>query len=307
VPSGSVTFTVDGSAIGSADLTAGVATLDYAVPSGKTRRVAATYNGDSNFVLSTRSLSRRDPKLSAKLTSAQPKRDGWYRKPVTVSFSCTENGAPLTHACPAPVTVSKDAASKSVATSILATNGGAASYSTTISLDQTKPKITIAGVIDGNTYVGTAPKVRCLAQDALSGLDGGCQVQLTTDKSGLTHYTATAKDAAGNVQTAKGTYRVQRYYLLEAIYDSANNVYYVQTDTNYTLAALSDHRPRYYKPSRGKPHKAGPELTADGRQGGYRRWTTVITFAHTLAKHPHWNIGVKAGGTMHVLPLMLSG
>ncbi|HEY2272823.1 MAG TPA: hypothetical protein VGH30_08610, partial [Jatrophihabitantaceae bacterium] len=199
-------------------------------------------------------------------------------------------------------------ANQSVSTTILAQDGGAASASLTgINIDQTKPKITIAGVIDGNTYVGTAPKVRCLAQDQLSGINGPCKVKLKTDTAGMTHYTATATDKAGNVQTSAGSYRVQRYYLLEAIYDSINNVYYVQTNTTYTLVALSDHQPRYIKPSRGKPHKSGPKLTADGRQGGFKRWTTSITFAHSLAKHPHWNIAVKAGGKLNVLPLLVSG
>ena len=170
VPTGDVQFAVDGSPVGDPQpVSDGVATLTYSVPTGKTRHISVSYHGDSNFVPTTGSTARHDPRLTARVASAHAEHNGWYRNPVTVTFSCTPIGAPLHGACPAPVTVAKDVAARTVARSILATNGGAATYSTSISLDQTKPTAVVAGVTDGTTYVGSAPKARCFSKDKLSG------------------------------------------------------------------------------------------------------------------------------------------
>ncbi|HZZ96542.1 MAG TPA: Ig-like domain repeat protein, partial [Jatrophihabitantaceae bacterium] len=308
VPTGQVQFAVDGSPVDDPQpLNAGVATLSYTVPTGKTRHVSVHYLGDSNFVATTGSTARHDPKLTASLASVHAKHDGWYRNPVTVKFACTPVDAPLRGKCPAPVTVSKDVAARTVSKSILATNGGAATYSTSISLDQTKPKVVVAGVTSGTTYIGKAPKARCLPSDSLSGV-ASCHIKLKTDAAGETTYTATAADRAGNTASTTGSYRVQRYYLREAIYDASNNSYIVQTGIKYTLVALSLPRPHYYKPVRlhHKPHVDGGKMSADGRQAGIPRWKLTVSFRRTLRKHTFWNIGVRTGTTVHSIMLRVS-
>ena len=52
-PSGTVTFTVNGNPLGSAPLSAGVATFNKKVPTAKIAHVAASYGGDSDFTLAT--------------------------------------------------------------------------------------------------------------------------------------------------------------------------------------------------------------------------------------------------------------
>ena len=308
VPTGTVQFAVDGAPVGDPQpLSDGVATLTYSVPTGQTRHISASYPGDANFVPTTGSTARHDPRLTASVTSADPEHNGWYRTPVTVKFSCTPVGAPLHGSCPQPVTVAKDVAARTVSKSILATNGGAATYATSISLDQTKPTVVVAGVTDGTTYIGKAPKARCLPSDSLSGV-ASCHIVLTTDATGKTTYTATATDKAGNAASVTGSYRVQRYYLREAIYDASNNSYIVQTGTDYTLVALAAHRPHYYKPVRlhHTPHVDGGKLSADGKQAGLARWTLTVSFGKALRKHTFWNIGVVSGGTVHPILLRVS-
>ncbi len=98
---GRVTFSVGGKPIGSANLAGRTATLQYRVQAGKTQQVAASYSGDANFTGSSASLSRYDPTITAKVTSSASKtRFGWYRAPVTVSFSCVTHGAALAGRAP---------------------------------------------------------------------------------------------------------------------------------------------------------------------------------------------------------------
>ncbi len=229
----------------------------------------------------------------------------WYRSPVTVTFACTKATADLSGNCPASHTFTASKANQSITRTIMAQDGGIATKSVTgINIDETKPKVVVAGVTDGTTYIGKAPKARCLPSDSLSGV-ASCRIKLSTDATGKTVYTATATDKAGNTASVTGSYRVQRYYLREAIYDASNNSYIVQTGIDYTLVALAAHRPHYYKPVRlhHTPHVDGGKLSADGRQAGIPRWTLTVSFGRALRKHTFWEIGVLAGGTVH--PILL--
>ena len=150
------------------------------------------------------------PVLTAKVTSAAPKSaSGWYRGPVTVSFTCAPNPWPLTGTCPAPTTLSASGAGQSVSRSI----GDVVGHTTTagpsgINIDQTAPTVKIKGVKKGKTYP-KLKKAKCKASDALSGLNGKCQVKQKKKGSKVT-VTATATDNAGNLTTVKLTYKVKK-------------------------------------------------------------------------------------------------
>lgn len=205
---GSVDFTVDGNAVGTAPVVAGVATLSYVVPSGADRIVGATYSGNGDVASSEVSTARVDPTITATITSSVPKSAaGWYSTPVTVTFTCTPRGAALTAPCPAPVTLSADGADQSVTRTIAAVDGGEASVSVgDLDIDRTAPTVGLTRVRQNGIYIfiGHVPPVECVATDALSGIES-CTVTHTRNRSKWTS-TAVAFDKAGNKTTYAVTY-----------------------------------------------------------------------------------------------------
>jgi hypothetical protein len=208
-PTGTVLFAVDGTNVGSAPLAGGTATLTYTVPhDGATHDVTAAYQGNADFNGSSSLVGRADPTITASLSGQGPSAAGWYRSPVTVSFTCTPHGSALTTDCPAPVTLSASGADQSVVRTISAEDGGTATVTVSdIDIDLVGPTVTIKGVKAGKTY----PKKKhptCRGTDALSGL-ASCTI--TQVKAGRKYVvTATATDEAGNVTTATLTYKVKK-------------------------------------------------------------------------------------------------
>jgi hypothetical protein len=205
---GAVDFYVGGEPVGRAALVDGVATLPADLASGEVHEVAAAYAGDTHFTGSSAStsVSTQDPTLTATLTSAEPESAaGWYRTPVTVTFSCVEGGAPITGACPSPVVVQRDGV-RALTRTITAADGGVATVVVTVRLDRTAPTVQVNGVQSGQTYPAPGPRPRCVAADALSGVDT-CRVSVEKDGK-LRRYRAVAFDNAGNRTVVRGTYRV---------------------------------------------------------------------------------------------------
>jgi hypothetical protein len=141
------------------------------------------------------------PTITARISSAQPMRHGWYRSPVHVAFRCTPGSAPLTTPCPDPVTRSKSAAEQTVTGSIEDSRGRRASVTVTLDIDRRAPVIEVG--FDGG-------KLACQASDALSGVawcrlrhHSGTRRGVTT-----TWWTAVAADVAGNTTTKHGRFAV---------------------------------------------------------------------------------------------------
>ena len=310
-PTGTVTFSVDGGGVGSATLSNGAATLGYAVPSGKTHQVAAVYSGDSDFTGSSASTSRRDPTIAAQLSSSHAKTGyGWYRSPVTVTFACMTDGAPLTAACPSAVRLAANGAGQSVTRTISATNGGAATTVVSgIDIDQTKPTVRLTGIHRGAAYDGIAPRVRCAARDSLSGI-ASCKLRRheTTSDQGLdvtkVRYTATATSRAGKTTTASATYRVLGVYLEGARHEHGR--FLVAPGRTYTIVVeRSALRPRYIDaaPSPGSP--AGNDQWFVS--AGPHRWAQGVTIADALAQRSkQWILGVRIGSRLHDLDIHIS-
>jgi hypothetical protein len=151
-----------------------------------------------------------NPVLKATLASKYPEtRYGWYRAPVTVSFTCAAAGSPLNGPCPAPVTVARSGSRQVVTESIYSRAGGAASVKVLVSLDSAAPKVTVTGVRNGATYATPGPaEIRCTAT-ALSGLAGACKLTIKRTGTAIT-WTATATSKAGLTTTIKGRARLRR-------------------------------------------------------------------------------------------------
>jgi hypothetical protein len=189
-PSGTVTFTVDGVAVGTAPVAAnGRATLGYVVPPGAAHLVTASYPGDSRYTGSADVTPRIDPGLAALVLGKLPKsKSGWYHTPVTVLFICRSRGAELAEDCPLEVVLKKSGKGQSVSRTIHAIDGGAATVLVDrINIDRDDPEVSI---VNG----------KCKATDELSGIKS-CTLRTTSDGK---HVVAIATDKAGNRAIAHG-------------------------------------------------------------------------------------------------------
>jgi len=207
-PTGSVAFSVNGNPFGTAPLVSGVATLKQAVPPGAAAQVSAVYSGDADFLPSSASTARHEPTIVPTVSSRAPATSyGWYRHTVHVSFACTANGAPLVGPCPGPLVLAHDGAGQSAAATVIASDGGAATATVAgINIDRHPPKVRIAGARRGATY-DTAPRLRCVAHDDLSGV-ATCVLHRTKAKDGWVFVRAVATDEGGRRAFAGLLFRV---------------------------------------------------------------------------------------------------
>lgn len=296
-PSGTVTFSVDGSPVGTAVLASGVGTLSYVLPTGKADAVSVVYAGDTDFLASSASTTRHDPTITARLSSAHPRtRSGWYRSPVTVHFTCTTNGAGLTAPCPGPVTLSRNAAAQSVARTITAVDGGVATVAVSgIDIDRVLPTVAITGISTRAPYFVSAPAGHCVARDALSGV---ASCRLTRQRTGSVEvYTATATDRAGNVATTRRSVRVSSFVIAGAPY--RRGAYVVHAGHTSTLLAAAAHRPRYVD---AMPYPLRP-MGEDNffHRIGRGRWAIGVTFSRAMLHQSSWNIGIRVRDRLHVI------
>lgn len=150
-----------------------------------------------------------DPTIVATVSSAHPKTPaGWYRSRVTVHYACTPGSAPLTGACPGPVTMRHNGRHTLIRT-ITATDGGSATSTSHVAIDRTPPTVKIHGVHNGRTYAHRRD-VTCSATDGLSGVAGSCVVQYAVcTPADHVNFVAVATDNAGNTTSKPGHYRLR--------------------------------------------------------------------------------------------------
>jgi hypothetical protein len=291
VPTGTVTFAVDGSPVGSAPLVSGVATLHHPLPSGASPGVSAIYSGDSDYLgSSATSPAVHAPGITAQRHSWSTRtRYGWYRSPVTVTFRCVPNGSPLAAACPVPVTLRRNAAGQSVTRTVLSQDGGAATVSvSSINIDMVRPEATVL------LRDGTA---RCTGYDALSGL-AGCTVTGSRHRGSM-RYLGKAIDRAGNTGMASRSHRGTRLFIAHTRRPSGT--YHLITGRTYTLVTRTHDSspPRVFGAVRaGQP--TGPDSTpmrAGGRHHGLRTWKLRFG-VHGLDSSHTWVLVVRVGGQL---------
>jgi YVTN family beta-propeller protein len=301
-PTGTVVFTVGGLPVGTAVLSGGAATLDYAVPAGMTQHVAASYAGDANYDGSSASTSRRDPSITASVTSSSAESSfGWYRSAVVVTFTCVTHGAPLTTTCPSAVRLATNGAGRSITRSVTSTDGGIDTVVVrNINIDMTRPTVRVAGIRNLAVYGGSVPSARCVAGDALSGVVS-CAITRHTSGSRTT-YAATATDKAGNRRTVRGTYRTLAIWVAGAPF--VNGAFNVTLGRTYTIIVHSLGRPTYYDaaPAPTTPFVRDQYFHA----AGYHRWALGVTMTKSLRSHRYWDLGVKIGTTMHALRIRVA-
>jgi hypothetical protein len=296
-PTGTVTFAVNGKTVGTASLRlAGTATLAYASNGAET--ASASYGGDDNFSGSSGSTATKNPVISATVSSKYPKTTyGWYRSPVTITFTCVAGSAPLTGPCPAAVTLRGNGAAQSVTRTIHATDGGIATVVVSpVNIDQTKPVVKVTGAKNGATYEAPGPAgLKCTATDSLSGLAAPCKLTLKrTEAAGS--WTATATSKSGVTTTVTGRYRLTDFYVAKA--PRLHGRYVVTVGKDYTVVAYvigTTKAPRYVDaaPAGEQPHPVGATMTRIGNH----LWAIRASITTTMdRKNEYWTLGVLSGG-----------
>ncbi len=303
-PSGTVTFAVNGTTVGTAKLSAsGVATL--AAKSSGAEVASASYGGDDHFMASAASTATRNPVIKAKVTSAHPEtRFGWYRSAVTITFTCQAGSAPLTAPCPGPVTLDRSGAGQSVSRTIHDTDGGLATVTVSpVNIDLKAPVVRVTGIKNGATYDAPGPsKLGCQASDSLSGLAGPCFLTVAGN-AGRIAWTATATDKAGNVARVSGHASLIDYFV--AGVPDNKGVFQVKIGHSYMVKAFvaTTRAPRYvFAAPRGvQPHPVGPAMKKIGQD----LWAIQVNITRLMRHHEFWTLGVRVGSSLHLIHIQL--
>jgi hypothetical protein len=129
--------------------------------------------------------------------------NGWYNKPVDVSFNCSDDDSGL-KSCTQPVTLSDEGANQSVKGTAEDLVGNTASDTVSgINIDLTAP--TVSGkptqAPNANGWYKGDVAINWTCSDALSGLDGACPPDstITGEGSNLGAGPVSVSDKAGNV------------------------------------------------------------------------------------------------------------
>jgi hypothetical protein len=164
--------------------------------------------------------------------TTSPNANGWYSGPVTVHYTCADQGPVQSGiaTCPANDVKSTNGAGQSSTGTAVDNAGNAASATVSgINIDTVKPAITMNG-LKAIFTLGESTVLSCSATDSDgSGVDGPCTVAVTGGNAngvGTFSFTATAKDKAGNTATLTGTYKVIYRFdgFLQPINDTAHQV-----------------------------------------------------------------------------------
>lgn len=142
--------------------------------------------------------------------------NGWNNSAVTVSFSGSD-GLSGIDSCDDDVVFTTEGAGQVASGTCTDKAGNESDPATaTVNIDLTIPLVSlVGGPADGGTYyfgfVPAAPT--CDASDALSGLDGSCNVTGYSNAIGTHTVTASATDKAGNSASDSATYTVLAWTL----------------------------------------------------------------------------------------------
>jgi hypothetical protein len=196
--------------------------------------------GNTGYDSHTVKVDKTKPTISASPSGTQGS-NGWYKGPVTVTFTCSDpaaaNGAAGSGiaTCPAAEVIGNGANQTVSGTAEDRADNKASTSAGPFNVDTDGPKVDVTGVASGGVYTqGSVPKAACTASDVgPSGLDGSCQVTVSgglANGVGTFTFTATAKDQAGNITTVTGSYRVTynmpqgTAFWLQPINDTAHEV-----------------------------------------------------------------------------------
>jgi hypothetical protein len=180
--------------------------------------------GNAATATVTVSIDKTDPTITDQGPTNLPNANGWYKAPVTNSFTALDPLSGLADVDQAAFIVTSGANEESEAVTIpsgtVADRAGNVASSIDggpFRIDLTDPyDVTfVGGPANGASYVfGSVPAVpTCTAKDDLSGPET-CEVSGYSSQVGEHELTATATDKAGNTATERLTYTVEAWTLV---------------------------------------------------------------------------------------------
>jgi hypothetical protein len=167
-------------------------------------------------------------------------------------------------------------------------------------------KLKLVGPIAGATYLGRAPKPRCVATLGHTVINS-CRlaVRNTRVRYGIRETITATATASGLRGTVRKTFVVEtlvppRFQGFEPVRGST---YVLPLGRAYQLVVLSHARPTYVYGAPAGAHPAGGDvpLRRDGTVHGLPRWEMTVRLPDALKDFPYWNIGVAIGKHTYVL------
>jgi hypothetical protein len=158
----------------------------------------------------TLSLDATPPTMAAS-PSTTANANGWYREPVTVTFTCADAlSGVLT--CPTPMTTGAEGATQPASGTAMDVAGNTATAAIEVSIDTTPPTITtsVAQAPNPQGWNDGAVTVTFTCADALSGV-ANCPAPVTVEDEGDNHIVnGSSTDLAGNTSTISVAVSIDR-------------------------------------------------------------------------------------------------
>jgi cytoskeletal protein CcmA (bactofilin family) len=161
-------------------------------------------------------LDMTDPVVTGSASASTAARNGWYRTPVTINWTASDQGGSGIDTSTNPAATPFAADGTNVVNSpTVCDNAGRCAYgSVEVSIDQLAPTVDIPNISDGAEFqAGAAPNPACAATDEGGSSLESCILSTTSttlaDNGGYRYTTtATATDGAGNTAIKSITYKV---------------------------------------------------------------------------------------------------
>ena len=161
--------------------------------------------------------------ITAKLSPA-PNAAGWNNSPVTVSYTCSSTGSPVTF-CPSPETISADTAAQLVTGTAADANGDTKTATVTVNVELSPPVLSI-----------TSPAVNSTI--TLSNTSIGINGSVSSDVASITSVTCNSAPAtlSGSAFNCSGTLKAGANPLPIVATDIAGNKTTVPLNLTYVVA-----------------------------------------------------------------------
>jgi hypothetical protein len=145
--------------------------------------ISASLGSASSSVTLTVAATATAPAISAQ-ASPPPNANGWNNSNVTVTFTCTVGSSTIA-SCPAPQTISTEAANQVISGTATDVNGLTAAASVTLNIDKTIPVLAVTSPTDGSAFTTSSVSISGTVSDALSGVSSmTCDGVATTVSGG---------------------------------------------------------------------------------------------------------------------------
>jgi hypothetical protein len=174
------------------------------------RGAATDVAGNSASTQFTVNISETRPQIIP-VIAPPPNAAGWNNTNVTVSFTCTPGGAPIT-SCPLPQLISTEGASIPVGGTVTDAAGAMATTSVVIKLDKTPPTVipSISPAPNSSGWESSPVTVSFTCSDSLSGV-ATCPSPASISNDGANQpVSGTATDVAGNTATASANVNLEQ-------------------------------------------------------------------------------------------------